>query len=82
MNPLLSMFSGNGFTQIMMQAVGAAMRGESPEAFMKKLAKNNPQLKGIDLDNLEESAHKLAKQKGIDENALIENVKSSVNKFM
>ena len=83
MNPLLSMLSGgNGYIQIMMQAVGAAMRGESPEAFMRSLARTNPQLKGLNLDNLEQTAHSLAKEKGVDENALIESVKSSVNKLM
>lgn len=83
MNPLLSMLSGgNGFASIMMQAVGAAMRGETPETFMKSLAKSNPQLNGLDLNNLEQTAHSLAKQKGVDEDKLIESVKSSVNNLM
>ena len=83
MNPLLSMLSGGtGFAQIMMQAVGAAMRGESPQSFMQSLAKTNPQLKGLDLNNLEQTAHSLAKQKGVDEYKLIESVKSSVNNLM
>lgn len=79
MNPLLSMLSGGGGSmQIMMQAVGAAMRGESPENFMKTLAKTNPQLKGLDLDNLENTANKLAQQKGVDMNQLTESVKKTV----
>ena len=83
MNPLLSMLSGGtGFAQIMMQAVGAAMRGESPQSFMQSLAKTNPQLKGLDLNNLEQTAHSLAKQKGVDENKLIDSVKSTVNNLM
>ena len=82
MNPLLSILSGNGFSQIMMQAVGAALRGESPEQFMKALAQKNPQLNGLDLEHLENTAHSLAQKKGINENELIENVKSSINKFM
>ena len=83
MNPLLNMLSGgNGYAQVMMQAIGAAMRGESPEAFMKGLAKTNPQLKGLDLDNLENTAHTLAQKKGVDENKLIDSVKDSVNKLM
>lgn len=83
MNPLLSMLSGGGSSiQIMMQAVGAAMRGESPEDFMKTLAKTNPQLKGLNLDDLEGTANKLAAQKGADINQLKDSVKSTVNRLM
>jgi len=79
MNPLLSALAGgNGAMSIMMQAVGAAMRGESPEAFMKNLAQTNPQLKGLDLNNLEQTAHSLAKQKGVDETKLTESVKQTI----
>ena len=83
MNPLLSMLTGgNGATNILMQAVGAAMRGESPEAFMRNLAKTNPQLKGLDLDNLEGTARSLAKQKGADINQLTESVRGQINKLI
>ena len=64
------------------QAVGAAMRGESPEAFMKTLAQTNPQLKGLDLNNLEGAARSLANQKGADINQVAESVKNSINKFI
>lgn len=84
MNPILSMLSGGGggYMQIMMQAVGAAMRGESPEAFMSGLAKTNPQLKGLDLSNLEGTANALAKQKGADMGQLTESVKATINKLV
>ena len=36
---------------ILMQAVGAAMRGESPQNFMKRLANQHPQLKKMNLDD-------------------------------
>ena len=81
MNPILSMLTG-GNTNIMMQAVGAAMRGESPEAFMKKLAQSNPQLKGLNLDNLEGTARSLANQKGVDMGQLTESVKGQINKLI
>lgn len=81
MNPILSMLTG-GNTNIMMQAVGAAMRGESPEAFMKKLAQTNPQLKGLNLDNLEGTARSLANQKGVDMGQLTESVKGQINKLI
>jgi hypothetical protein len=73
---------GGGSMQIMMQAVGAAMRGERPEDFLSNLAKTNPQLKGLDLTNLESTANKLAQQKGVDMNQLTESVKASVNKLV
>ena len=71
MNPILAMMGGrtNG-KAVMMQALGAMMRGESAEDFMKNLAKTNPQLQGLDLNNLEGTAHKLSAEKGIDEEAL------------
>lgn len=84
MNPLLSMITGggSGFMQIMMQAVGAAMRKESPEAFLQNLARTNPRLKGIDLTNLEGTATQLANQQGKDINVLANQVRDTVNKFM
>ena len=33
MNSLLSMFGSGGGTSILFQAIGAAMRGESPQTF-------------------------------------------------
>ena len=83
MNPLLTMLSGgNGAMSIMMKAVGAAMRGESPEAFMSELAKTNPQLKGLDLTDLEGTANTLAQKKGVDMGQLTESVKSTINKLV
>ena len=84
MNPLLSILTGGGggATQILMQAVGAAMRGESPEAFMRNLAQTNPQLKGLDLTNLEGTARSLAQQKGVDMGQITESVKGQINKLI
>ena len=84
MNPLFNVLSGGGggYMQVLMQAVGAAMRGESPEAFMQKLAQTNPQLRGMDMSNLEGTARSLAQQKGADINQVAESVKNSINKFI
>lgn len=83
MNPLLSMLTGGGGgMQIMMQAVGAAMRGESPEAFMQNLAKTNPKLRGMNLEDLEGTARSIAQNKGVDLNELTESVKATVNKLV
>lgn len=75
MSGIFNMLSGLGGetandTSILMQAIGAAMRGESPQAFMKKLANSDPRLKKIDLNDLYGSAQQLAKEQGKDINAL------------
>lgn len=78
-NPMLSLLQGNqSQNNIMMQAVGAMMRGESPQAFMQNLAKSNPQLQGLDLNNLNQTAEQLYAQNGQDINA----VKSKINQFI
>ena len=68
MNSLLSMLmngSVNGGTSVLMQALGAAMRGESPQAFIQNLANTDPRLKAVDLNNLYGSAQKLAQEQGV-----------------
>ena len=67
MNDILSLLGGtasNG-TSILLQAIGAAMRGEDPGTFMRGLANNHPALKQIDFNNLYGSAQKLCKEKGL-----------------
>lgn len=56
---------GAGGTSILLQAVGAAMRGESPQAFMKRLANQHPQLKRMNLDDLQGTAQQLCQQNGV-----------------
>ena len=58
-----------------MQAIGAMMRGENPQTFMKNLANTNPQLQGLDLDNLEETARSLCEKNNVDMNQLAEQIK-------
>ena len=60
MNPLMML--GNNSNNIMMQALGAMMRGESPRDFLKNLSGNNPQLQGLDLNNLEGTAKALCEK--------------------
>ena len=84
MNPILSILGGgktSGYAQIMMQAVGAAMRGDSPENFMKGLAKTRPELQGLDLDNLEGTANNIAKKQGKDINVLKGQMETEIKKF-
>ena len=59
---------------MMMQAMGAMMRGESPSAFLKNLANSNPQLQGLDLDNLEDTAKSLCEQNNINMNELADRI--------
>lgn len=65
--------------KIVMSAIGAMMRGENPNQFMKNLANSNPALQGLDLDNLESTAQALCNQKGIDMNELAEQIKGFAN---
>lgn len=65
-NPLMGFLSGMGGTNILLQAVGAAMRGESAQDFMQRLANERPELKQINLGDLQGSAQALCQQRGID----------------
>ena len=76
---MLSLLQGSqSQNNIMMQAVGAMMRGESPQTFLQNMAKTNPQLQGLDLNNLNGTAEQLCKQNGIN----IEDAKSRINQFV
>ena len=77
MNPIMSLLGNNDATNMMMKAFGAMMRGESPTDFLKSLAKTNPQLQGLDFDNLEGTAKDLCEQRNIDMN----NLKSQIEEF-
>ena len=78
-NPLMGFLSGMGGTNILMQAVGAAMRGESAQDFMARLANERPELKQINLADLQGSAQALCQQKGIDPNGLAKKIDGVVD---
>ena len=77
----MSLLSGMGGNSggIFMKAVGAFMRGESPQDFMRSLAKTNPSLGGIDLSNLNGEAERICRERGIDPDKLTEQVKSTIS---
>lgn len=77
MNPLMMLTGNNNASNLMMQAFGAMMRGESPKTFLKNMANGNPQLQGLNLDNLESTAKNLCDQRNIDMN----NLKSQIEEF-
>lgn len=78
-NSLMSIFGGlGGGNNIMMQAIGAFMRGESPQTFMQNLAKTNPNLRGLDLTNINATAQKVCQEHGVDAGKLTEEIKQSI----
>ena len=72
----------NPQSNIMMQAFGAMMRGESPQSFLQNLAKTNPQLQGLDLTNPSKAAETLYSQNGQDINAAKNSIMSKISSFM
>ena len=79
-NPLMNIFSGiaGGGGNLFMQAVGAFMRGESPQDFMKRMAQSNPSLGGIDLSNLNGEAERICRERGVDPGKLTEQIKTTI----
>ena len=76
MNNLLANLAGNKYV---MSAFGAMMRGENPKDFMRNLANTNPQLQGLDLDNLEDTAKALCDKNGYDMNQLADQIRGFAN---
>jgi hypothetical protein len=66
----------------MMQAVGAMLRGETPQSFLQNLAKNNPELQGLDLNNPSQAAEQLYKDKGQDINTAKTSIMDRVSAFI
>ena len=75
MNPLLNLGNNN----MMMSALGAMMRGENPRAFIKNLANSNPQLQGLNLDDLQGTAKALCDKNGINMNELAGKIQEFAN---
>ena len=72
MNPLMML--GNSSNNIMMQALGAMMRGESPQEFLKNLASTNQQLQGLNFDDLEGTAKTLCDKNNINMGELADKI--------
>lgn len=84
-NPIIQMLangSQNPQTNIMMQAVGAMLRGESPQSFLQNLAKTNPELQGLDLSDPNKAAEKLYADRGQDINAAKSSIMDRVSQFI
>lgn len=66
---------------ILMQAIGAALRHESPQQFMLNLAQTHPQLKQYDLTNLQQTAQQVCQDNNVDIQSAInqlDNITSSM----
>lgn len=75
-NPLMQIFGGGaGGGNMLLQAFGAMMRGESPQAFLQNLANTNPQLRGLDLTDINATAQKVCRDHGVDPNQLAGEIK-------
>ena len=66
---------------MMMQAMGAMMRGENPKTFLKNLANTNPQLQGLNLDDLEGTARSLCEKNNVNMEQLAEQIKGFANSY-
>ena len=67
---------------ILMQAFGAAMRGESPQQFMQNLANQHPQLRQLDLSNLQQTAEQVCAQNGVNSQQVLEQIDNSFNSIV
>ena len=67
MNPIINMlnarqgFNGGQNRNIMMLAMQAMMSGKSPQEFLRSI----PELSGMDFTNIQGTAEKLCKEKGV-----------------
>ena len=77
MNSIMGMLGNNN---IMMQAFGAMMRGESPQQFMQNLAQSNPALQGLDLNNLQQTAQQVCNANGVDMDSKMKEIQSYLPK--
>ena len=67
---------------ILMQAVGAALRGESPQTFMQNLARQHPQLRQYDLSNLQTTATQVCQQNGVNIQDTINQIDNTISPFI
>lgn len=76
-NSLMSILGGNG--NLMMQAIGAMMRGESPQEFMRSLANSRPELRGLDLTDINATARKVCQSHGVDADKLTAEITEKIS---
>ena len=78
-NPLMGILGGlGGGNNLFMQAVGAMFRGESPQDFMRNLANSRPELRGMDLTDINATAQKVCREHGVDAEKLTAQITQTV----
>ena len=67
---------------ILMSAFGAALRGESPQQFMQNLATQHPQLRQLDLSNLQQTAQQVCQQNGVNSQEVLNQIDSAFSSII
>ena len=84
---ILSMLGGGGtggggniFGQLMMQAISSYARGESPQTFLQSIA-GRPEMKNVNLNDLEGSARKIAQENGVSFDAVMQQAQGILQQY-
>lgn len=87
MNPLLGMpggksnpleaLAGDG-KAILMQAIGALLRGENPKDFIRSLGNRYPAFRSVDPDNVDDALERVCNEKGLDKAEVIRQVRGFI----
>ena len=80
-NSLMGAKTGGISGDILMRAVGAMMRGESPQDFLRAIARTHPAFRQIDPNDLENEAHRICQERGINEGELATQIKQYLDKM-
>ena len=67
---------------ILMQAFGAAIRGEDPRVFMSNLATQHPLLRQYDLSNLQATAQQICQQNNVNMQDMINQIDNAASPFI
>lgn len=81
-SPMMATNNTAQMPSILMQAMGAALRGETPQDFLSKLAESHPQLRQYDLSNLQQTAQQICQQNGVDMQQAINSIDNIASSFM
>jgi hypothetical protein len=68
-------------TDIIMRAAGAMMRGESAKDFFKTLGTLHPAFRQINPEDLENEAHRICRERGMDESEIASQIKEYLSKL-
>lgn len=68
---IIATITGNQKVRAMvMKALGACMRGESPTTFLKNVAMTEPVFQGYNFDDIDATAEQICKEKNADINTM------------